>query len=97
MLAILLISAKCKRVFSSIKHLITNVYNCLKANIIKAIKYLKSQYGRLRPKAFKQGVDPDVDDLYKEELTTKATIKAATKKDSNIQSNIDQEAGKGGK
>ena len=97
MLAILLISAKYKRVFSSIKHLVTNSRNCLKANIIKVNKCLKSQYRRLKPKAFKQGVDPNVNDLYKEELTTKAAAKAAAKRDSNIRSNIDQEAGKGGK
>ena len=97
MLAIRLISAKYKRVFSSIKHLVTNARNCLKADIIEANKCLKSWYGRLRPKAFKQGVNPDVDNLYKEELTTKAAVKAATEKDSNAQSNIDQEASKRGK
>ena len=35
--------------------------------------------------------------MYKEELTAKAAVKAATEKDSNAQSNVDQEAGKGGK
>jgi len=34
--------------------------------------------------------------LYKEELTAKAAVKAVTKKDSNAQSNINQEAGEGG-
>ena len=52
MLAIPLISAKYKRVFSFAKHLVTNSYNYLKA---------------------------------------------AAKKDSNIQGNVDQVAGKGGK
>jgi len=84
MLAILLISAKCKRVFSSAKHLVTNICNCLKANIIKVNKYLKSWYGRLKPKAFKKGVNPNVNNLYKEEATTKAAAEAAAKKDSNI-------------
>jgi len=79
MLAIPLISAKYERVFSFAKHLVTNLCNCLKADIIKANKCLKSWYGRPKPKAFKQGVNPNVDDLYKEELTTKA----AAKKDSN--------------
>ena len=97
MLAILLISTKYKRVFSSIKYLVTNVRNCLKADIIKANKCLKFQYGYLKPKAFKQGVNPNVNNLYKEELTAKATVKAAAKKDSNIQSSVNQEAGKGGK
>jgi len=96
MLAILLISAKCERVFSSIKHLVTNSRNYLKANIIKANECLKSWYGRLKPKAFKQGVDPDVNNLYEEELTAKAAAKAAAKRDSNARSNVDQEAGKGG-
>ena len=44
---------------------------------------LESWYGRLKPKAFEQGVDPNVDDLYKEEATAKAAVKAAAKKDSN--------------
>ena len=93
MLAIPLISAECERVFSFAKHLVTDARNCLKADIIEANKCLKSQYGRPRPKAFERGVDPNVDDLYKEELTAKA----AAKKDSNAQSNVDQEANKGGK
>ena len=54
---------------------------------------MKSWYKYPRPKALKQGIDPNIDDLYKEELTAKAT----TKKDSNVQSNVDQEAGEGGK
>ena len=94
MLAILLISAKYKRVFSSIKHLITNSYNYLKANIIKANKCLKSQYGRLKPKAFQRGINPNINDLYKEEATAKAAAKAAAKKDSNIIGNADKEKDK---
>jgi len=89
MLAILLISAKCERVFSSAKHLVTNTYNHLKANIIKVNKCLKSWYGYLKPKAFKQGINPNVNNLYKEEATAKAATKAAAKKDSNTQGNID--------
>jgi len=92
MLDIPLISTKCERVFSSAKYLVTNSRNCLKANIIKANKCLKSWYGRPKPKAFKQGVNANVNNLYKEELTAKA----AAKKDSNAQSNVDQEAGEGG-
>ena len=90
MLAIPLISAKCERVFSSIKHLITNSRNCLKANIIKANKCLKSQYRRLKPKAFQQDVNSNVNNLYKEE----AAAKAATKKDFNIIGNVDKENNK---
>ena len=84
MLAILLISAKCERVFSSAKHLVTNTYNRLKANIIKANECLKSWYGRPKPKAFEKGVDPNVNNLYKEEATAKAAAEAAAKKDSNV-------------
>ena len=67
MLAIPLISAKCKRIFSSAKHLITNFYNCLKADIIEANECFKSWFGRPEAKAFAKGVDPDVDEQYKEE------------------------------
>ena len=94
MLAILLISAKCERVFSSAKHLITNSRNRLKADIIKANECLKSQYGRLKPKAFQRGVNPNVNDLYKEEAAAKAAAKATTKKDSNIIGNADKEKDK---
>ena len=90
MLAILFISAKCERVFSSAKHLITNSCNRLKANIVKANKYLKSWYRRLKPKAFQRGINPNVDDLYKEEAATKAAAKAAAKKDSNTTGNADK-------
>ena len=83
MLAIPLISAKCKRVFSSAKHLVTNTRNRLKADIIEANECLKSWYGRLKPKAFERGVNPNVDDLYEEEATAKAAAEAAAKKDSN--------------
>src|SRR6266568_4523011 len=51
-LAIPLISAKCKCVFSFVKYLIINFYNCLKANIIEVNKCLKSWFGRLEPGAF---------------------------------------------
>ena len=99
MLAIPLISTKCERVFNSIKYLVTNSRNCLKADIIEANKYLKSWYGRPKLNAFEQGVNPNINDLYKEELATKtatkAAAKAAAKKDSNVQSNVDQEAGEG--
>ena len=94
MLAILLISAKYKRVFSAIKHLITNSRNRLKANIVKANECLKSQYGRLKPKAFQRGVNPNINDLYKEEAAAKAAAKATTKKDSNIIGNADKEKDK---
>ena len=99
MLAIPLISAKCERVFSSTKHLITNSRNRLKADIIEVNKCLKSWYGRPEAKAFKQGVDPNVDDLYKEEAAAKAkakaeaAIEAAAKKDSNTQDDADQHTG----
>ncbi len=95
MLAIPFISVKCEWVFSSVKHLIINSYNCLKANIIKVNKCLKSWYGHLEAKAFEQGVDPNVNDLYEEEAAAKAkakaetTAKAAAKKDSNTQDNAD--------
>ena len=89
MLAILLMSAKYEWVFSSTKYLITDSYSHLKADIIKVNECLKSWYGRLEAKAFKWGVNPDVDDLYKEEAKAKAkaaaeAIAGATaKKDSN--------------
>jgi|SRR6266702_2199660 len=96
MLAIPLISIKCKKVFSFIKHLVINTYNHLKADIIKINKCLKSWYRCLKPKAFKQGINPDINNLYKEEATAKAAAKAITKKDSNAQGNVDQETGEGG-
>ena len=34
--------------------------------------------------------------MYEEEATAKAAAEAATKKDSNAQGNVDQEAGEGG-
>ena len=99
-LAIPLISAECKRVFSSAKHLVTNSHNHLKADIIEANKCLKSWYGCPKLKAFGWGVDPDINDLYEEEIAAKAAAKAAAKtaakKDSNAQGNVDQEAGEGG-
>jgi len=38
---------------------------------------LKSWYRRPKPKAFKQSVNPDVDNFYKEEAAAKAAAKAA--------------------
>src|SRR6266702_7102334 len=67
MLAIPLISTKCKRIFSFAKYLITDFRNRLKADIIKANEYLKSWFGRPEAKAFIKGVDPDVNEQYKEE------------------------------
>ena len=93
MLAILLISTKCERVFSFAKYLVTDFRNRLKADIIEANKCLKSWYRHPKPKAFERGVDPNIDDLYKEEIAAKAAAKAAVKKDSNAQGNVDQEAG----
>ena len=89
-------SAKYKRVFSFTKHLVINSHNRLKANTIKANKCLKSWYRCLKPKAFEQSVDPDIDDFYKEEAAVKAAAKAAAQKDSNAQGNVDQEAGEDG-
>ena len=90
MLAIPLINTKYKRVFSSTKHLITDSYNRLKADIIKANKYLKSWFGRLKAKAFQQGVNLNINDLYKEE----AAAKAAAKRDSNATGNTNKEVDK---
>jgi len=84
MLAIPLISAECERVFSFAKHLVTDTHNRLKADIIKANECLKSWYGRPKPKAFEKGVNPNIDDLYKEKATAKTAAEAAAKKDSNI-------------
>jgi hypothetical protein len=67
MLAIPLISAKCERVFSSAKHLITDSRNRLKADIIKANKCLKSWFGRPEPGAFNKGDDSDIDEQEGEE------------------------------
>jgi hypothetical protein len=75
MLAIPLISAKYKRVFSLAKHLLTNPRNCLKADIVEANKCLKSWFGRPQAKAFAKGVNPNVDKQYKEEATAKAAAK----------------------
>ena len=67
MLAILLISAECKCIFSSAKHLITDSCNYLKADIIEANKCLKSWFGRLEPKAFDKGDNPDINEQEGEE------------------------------
>ena len=83
-------SAKCERVFSSAKYLITNSRNRLKADIVEVNECLKSWYGRPKPKAFQWGVDPDVNDLYEEEAAVKAAAKAAAKKDSNATGNADK-------
>ena len=79
--------------FSSTKYFIIDFYNCLKANIIKTNKYLKSWYGRLEAKAFKQSINLNINDLYEEKAAAKAKAKAETaaktaaKKDSNTQDN----------
>ena len=62
MLAILLISAECERVFSSAKYLITDSRNRLKADIIKANECLKLWFGCLEPGAFNKGNDSDIDE-----------------------------------
>ena len=59
-MAIPLISAKYKRVFSSAKYLITNSRNCLKADIIKVNKCLKLWFRRLEPGAFNKGNDSNI-------------------------------------
>ena len=95
MLVILFISAKCKRVFSFAKYFIIDFCNYFKADIIKANECLKSWYRCLEAKAFEQGVDSNVDDLYKEEAAAKAkaeadvAAEAAAKKDSNTQDDAD--------
>ena len=66
MLAIPLMSAECERVFSSAKHLITDSRTRLLADIIEANECLKFWFGRPDPKAFKRGVDPDVDEQHTE-------------------------------
>ena len=82
-LAILFINAECKKVFSSAKHLVTNTCNYFKADIIETNECLKFWYRCLRPKAFKQNINLDINDLYEKELTAKAAVKTAAKKDSN--------------
>ena len=67
MLAILLISAKYKYIFSSAKHLITDSCNCLKADIIEANKCLKLWFGRLEPRAFNKGDNSNIDEQEGEE------------------------------
>ena len=67
MLAIPLISAECEYMFSSAKYLFTDPRNRLKADIIKANKCLKSWFRRPQVKAFKKGVNPNIDKQYKEE------------------------------
>ena len=84
MLAILLMSAECERVFSSAKHLLTNSRNCLKADIIEANECLKSWFGRPHAKAFIKGIDPDVDEQYEDEAATKAAVKAIADAEGNI-------------
>ena len=94
MLAILLISIKCERVFSSIKHFITNSHNCLKADIVEVNECLKSWFRHLKAKAFQQNINPDINDLYKEEAAAKAAAKATAKKDSNAIGNVNKEVDK---
>ena len=60
-------SAKCKQIFSSIKHLIINSCNHFKADIIEANECLKSWFKRLEAKAFAKGINPNVNEQYKEE------------------------------
>ena len=60
MLAILLMSAECKQIFSSIKYLVTDSYNCLKADIIEANECLKSWFKRPEAKAFTKGINPNI-------------------------------------
>ena len=82
-------SAECEWVFSSAKYLITDSCSRLKADIIKVNECLKSWYGRPEAKAFEWGVNPNINDLYKEEAKAKAkaaaeaAAEAAAKKDSN--------------
>ena len=80
MLAIPFINTKYKRVFSFAKHLIINFCNCLKADIIKINECLKFWYKCLKPKAFEQGVNFNIDNLYKEEIAAKAAAKTIAKK-----------------
>ena len=90
MSAIPLISAECEWVFSFAKYFIIDFCNHFKADIIKANECLKSWYGCLEAKAFKQDIDLDIDDLYDEKTVAKAKAKAeavaeaAAKKDFNI-------------
>ena len=84
MLAILLISAECERVFSSAKHLLNDSRNRLKANIIEANECVKSWFGRPQAKAFIKGIDPDVDEQYEDEAATKAAVKAIADAEGNI-------------
>ena len=93
MLAIPLISAECERVFSSPKHLITDSRNRLKADIIEGNECLKSWFGRPQAGAFEKGVDPNVDEQYKEEAAAKAAEEAAAKANMSGDTNT-QEAGK---
>jgi len=60
-------SAECERVFSSVKHLITDSCNCLKADIIEANECLKLWFGRLEPGAFDKGDDSNIDEQEGEE------------------------------
>ena len=66
-LAIPLMSAECKRVFSFAKYLITDSCNCLKADIIEVNECLKSWFRRLEPRAFDKGDDFDINEQEGEE------------------------------
>jgi len=87
MLAIPLISAKCERIFSSAKHLVTDSRNRLKANIIEANKCLKSWFRRLEAKAFAKGINPNVNKQYKEE--------ARDIDDNDLEENLDKDKDEG--
>jgi len=87
MLAILLISAKCKRIFSSAKYLVTNSRNRLKADIIEANECLKSWFGRPEAKAFAKGINPNINKQYEEE--------ARDIDDNNLEENLDKDKDKG--
>ena len=87
MLAIPLMSAKCERIFSSAKHLVTDSRNRLKADIIEANECLKSWFGRPEAKAFAKGIDPDVDEQYEEE--------ARDIDDNDLEENLDKDKDEG--
>ena len=84
-LAIPLISAECKYIFNSTKYLITDSYNCLKANIIKINKCFKLWFRCLQAKAFNKSVNANINKQYKKEAAAKAIAKTDTLGDVNTQ------------